>query len=322
VPARDRVANVSGEPVLVGPRALTLGGACVAGVAAVYLLAVWTAPGQRFEDAVLRAADLVAGSPEQARALNTLDAITVPSVVAAVILVLLIGLLRRRPFLGFLALGMIVASITTSEVIQRFAQRPILLAHGYRREDQSFPSGHTAVAMSLMCALVMVVPYRFRGLVVFLTSLWAASVGVATVTASWHRPSDTIGAGLIVIGYACAAVAVLARSGRVRQAALRTPVRRALRDLLAGAYAAVAVVAFAVAAVVGIVLNWSDRSDTGTAVLLAGRSLALSASAAVAVTLLALLRQVDLGAPTADPAVGGSPDVEPGRAGVHRPSGT
>jgi membrane-associated phospholipid phosphatase len=314
---------VSGEPELVWRRALALGGACFAGVAAVYLLAVWTAPGQRFEDAVLRAADLVTGSAEQTRALNTLDAITVPSVVAAVVLVLLISLLRRRPFLGWLSVGMIAAAVVTTEVFQHFLERPVLLAHGDRREDQSFPSGHAAVAMSLMCAVVLVVPYRFRGLVLFLTSLWAASVGVATVTANWHRPSDTIGAGLIVIGYASAAVAVLARSGKVRQTALGTPVGRALRGLLAGAYAAVAALAFAVAAaVVGVVLNASDRGDTGTAMLLAGRSLALSGSAAVAVALLTLLRNVDLGAPTADPAEEGSPDVEAGHAGVHRPSGT
>ena len=310
---------MSGEPELVRRRALTLGGACFAGVAAVYLLAVWTAPGQRFEDAVLRAADLGTGSAGQARALDILDAVTVPSVVAAVILVLLISVLRRRLFLGWLSVGMIAASVATTEVFQHFLHRPVLLAHGDRREDQSFPSGHAAVAMSLMCAVVLVVPYRFRGLVLFLTSLWAAGVGVATLTASWHRPSDTIGAGLIVIGYACAAIAVLARSGRVRQATLWTPVGRALRALLAGAYAAVAVLAFALAvAVVAVALNAPDRGGPGTAMLLAGRSLALSGTAAVAVALLTLLRNVDLGAPTADPAEERSPDVE---AGVDRPSG-
>jgi membrane-associated phospholipid phosphatase len=298
-----------------------MGTTCAAGLTLVYVGAVRTASGQRFEDAVLRAADLVAGSTERAHALDTLDIITVPSVVAAAILILVIAILRRRLFLGFLSLGMIVASIVTTEVFQRFLQRPVLLSHGYRREDQSFPSGHAAVAMSLLCAFVMVMPYRFRGVVVFLASLGAAGIGVATVTASWHRPSDTIGSDLIVVGYACAAVAVLARSGRVRDASLRTAVGRTVRALLTGAYAGVAVLAFAVAAaLVGIVLKTPDH-DAETAMLLAGCSLALSGSAAVAVTLLALLRHVDLGAPTADPAEERSSDVEPGRVGVHRPSG-
>jgi membrane-associated phospholipid phosphatase len=291
-------------------------------LATVYLLAVWTVPGQRFEDAVLKAAGRVAGSADQAGALDILDAISVPAVVVAGILLILISVLRRRLFLGVLSVAMITGSIATTEVFQQFLQRPILLSQGVRREDQSFPSGHTTVAMSLMCALVMVAPYRFRGVVAFLTSLWAASVGVATVTASWHRPSDTIGADLIVVGYACTAVAILARWGRVREAALPTPVGRTLRGLLAGAYAGVAVLAFAVAAATAaIVLSAPVTGGTGASMLLAGRALALSGSASVALTMLALLRHVDLGASATNLAREGSRNVEPRHAGLDRPSG-
>lgn len=303
-------------------RAFVLGVSCLVIFAAVFLVAVRTAPGQRFEDSILRAADRSATTAEQVQALNTLDTITVPSVIVGMIFVLLVALFRRRILLGLLSVGMIVASIATSEAIQRMAHRPILLSHGFRREDQSFPSGHAAVAMSLMCAVVMVVPYRFRGLAVFLASLWAASVGVATVTAGWHRPSDTIGSDLIVVGYTCAALAVLARWGRVREAALRTSTGRVLRGLLAGAYAAVAVLGFAVAAVVvARVFSASSGGGTGASTLLAGRSLALSGSAAVAVTLLALLRHMDLGAPVTKPAGEGSPDDELRHSGIDRPSG-
>jgi hypothetical protein len=216
---------------------------------------------------------------------------------------------------------MIAASLTTTEVFRRFLERPVLLTHGDRREDQSFPSGHAAVAMSVMCAVVLVVPYRFRGVALFVTSLWAAGVGVATVTASWHRPSDTIGAALIVVGYASAATAVLARSGRVRRAGLRTATGRTLRSLYAVANGAVAVLAFAVAAaIVAVMLHDPGRGHSGGAMLLAGRALALSGTAAAAMTMLALLRQVDLGTPAAGPAAEGSPDVEAGLIGVHRPS--
>ena len=173
-----------------------------------------------------------------------------------------------------------------------------------------------------MCALVLVVPYRFRGPVVVLGSLWAASVEVATVTARWHRPSDTIGSDLIVVIYACAAVALLARWGRVRPAELRTPAGRALRRLLTVVYAVVAVLAFVAAAVVvGIAVH--DPGHTGAVnVLVAGRALALSGSAAVAVTLLALLHRVELGAPPASRAGVGSPDGVHGHARVYRSSGT
>jgi len=316
---------VSGPPATVWRRACVTGGACAGLLAVVYLLAVWTPLGQRFEDAVLRAGGTIAGSTEQVRALDTLDSITVSSVIAAVILVLLIGLVRRRILLGFVGVGVIAASVVTAEVIQRSVSRPILLSHGYRREDQSFPSGHAAVAMSLMCALAMVVPYRFRGLVVCLAWVWAASVGVATVTASWHRPSDIIGADLIVACYACVAVAVLARWGMVREATPGTSAVRVVRGLLAAVYGAVAVLGFVLAAVaVGVVLHDPDHTAStgaGSAMLFAGRALALSGSAAVTVTLLALLRRVDLGAPSANEAVEGSPDGELRHDGVYRSSG-
>ena len=299
-----------------------MGAECVAVLIVVYALAVRTAPGQRFEDAVLRAANTLAGSAEQANALNTLDVITVPSVVAGVVVIFLVGVLRRRLFLAVTTVCMIAVALVTTEAIQHLTYRPILLSHGYRREDQSFPSGHTTVAMALMCGLVLVVPYRVRGLAVAIGSLAAAGVGVATVTASWHRPSDTVGADLIVIGYACAAVAIQARCGRVREAALPTAPGRALRAVLAGACATVAALAFAVAAaVVAVALHASVPSTSGPAMLLAGRLLALSGSATVAVALLALLRHVDLGAPPADRPDEGSPDVESRPAGFHRPSG-
>jgi membrane-associated phospholipid phosphatase len=278
---------MSTEPEVLWRRARTLGGACAGGLATVYLLAVWTAPGQRFEDAVLRAADRVTGSAEEARAVDFLDAITVPSVVTAMALVILTGLLRHRLFLGVVSAGMITASIATTVIFQHFLERPTLLAHGDRRQDQSFPSGHAAVALALMCAVVLVVPYKFRGPALVLGSLWAVSVGVATVTASWHRPSDTLGSGLIVVGWACGAVALLTRSGKVRPAGNGTPA------VLARAYAAVAVLALAVAATaVALVLT---HHAGGNEILLAGRSLAFSGSAAAAVALLGLLRDMDLG---------------------------
>lgn len=292
---------MGGETELLVRRALRLGAAALAGLTIVYVLAVWTVPGQRFEDAVLRAADRVTGSAEQAQAVGILDAISVPSVVAAMVAIVLTGVFRRRLFLGVVAAGMFAASMTTTVLFQHFLERPTLLAHGDRRQDQSFPSGHAAVALALMCAVVLVVPYRFRGPAMILGSLWAAGVGVATVTASRHRPSDTLGAGLIVVIWACAAVAVLARSGRVRPGASAGLIAPAG---LTYAYAMVAVLAFALSAtVVALVLA---HHVSGDQMLLAGRSLALSGSAAVAVALLALLRQVDAGAPAAEE---GSPRV-------------
>ena len=267
-------------PGTVWRRALLTGGTCAGLLVVTYLLAVCTATGQRFEDAVLKAAELTVGGTSGARATDLLDRITVPTTAAAVVVVLVLGLVRRKPFLGFTAAVVVVGSVLTSMVIRATLHRPVLLPHGTRREDQSFPSGHVAVAMSVMCALVLVAPYRFRGAVVFLVSLWAASIEVATVTASWHRPSDTIGSDLVVLLYTCAAIAVLARLGWVRGSALPSPAGRAARGILVGAYGSAAVVALTVAA--------------AAPVLTAGRAIALCGSTAVALTLLALLRGIDL----------------------------
>jgi hypothetical protein len=267
-------------PGMVWRRALLTGGACAGLLVAVYLLAVWTVAGQRFEDAVLKAAELTVDGTAGVRATDLLDRITVPTTAVAVVVVLVLGLVRRRPLPGFTGATVVVGSVLTSMLIRTSMHRPVLLPHGTRREDQSFPSGHVAVAMSVMCALVLVAPYRFRGAVVFLVSLWAASIEVATVTASWHRPSDTVGGDLIVLLYACAAIAVLARLGWVRAAGLPTPAGRAARGILVGAYGGAAILAMTVAA--------------AAPVLTAGRAIALCGSTAVALTLLALLRGVDL----------------------------
>jgi membrane-associated phospholipid phosphatase len=293
----------------------------VTALIAVYLLAVWTEIGQRFEDAVLRAADRVVGSTEEVRALDTLASVSVPTVLVATVAVAGIGFARRRPFLGLVSAGAMVAAIVTTEVIQRIGHRPILLDTGYRREDQSFPSGHTTVAMAVMCGLVLVIPYRFRGLALLAATGYAASVGVATVTASWHRPSDTIGAGLIVVAYACVAVAVLARSGRVRSSTPGTLAQRGARIVLAGAVAGVAAVAL-VSAVVAArrALSAADGGIAYAAALWAGRLLALSGSAAVAGGLLVLLRRTDLGVRPDGPDERRR-DVASRHNGVDRPAG-
>jgi membrane-associated phospholipid phosphatase len=295
-------------------RAVVTGLGCAAGIVAVYLLAVWTPVGQRVEDAVLHAATSGAGGTGADRATTTLAFIRAPTVLLAVAAILAVAFLRRLPLLGFLGAGVVAASMLTAEVIQRTVSRPILLHHGYRREDQSFPSGHATVAMSLLFALLLVVPYRFRAAALIVASVAAGAVEVAAVTASWHRPSDTLGSDLIVLGWACAAVAVLARWGRVRPAAGGTGAGGTVARALVVAYAAVAVVGLILAAVLVF-------RDAGSSALLAGQALALSGSAAVTVALLALLRGVDLGAPPERTVDEGSPDAQLRRAGVYRPSG-
>jgi membrane-associated phospholipid phosphatase len=283
-------------------RALLTGGCCAVLLAVVYLLAVWTVPGQRFEDAVLRGAQHAAGGEEHLAATATLDTITWYSLGVSIVLVFAIGLARRRLLLAASGAGMIVVSVVTTEILQRLILlRPVLLPSGDRRDDQSFPSGHTTIAMSVMCGLVMVVPYRFRWIAVLLTSLWATAVGALTVTATWHRPSDTIGSDLIVLIYTCAAIAMLAAKGSAREAEPGGRAARAARGTVVGLHAVEAVVALAIGVVVGhealraLANSPEPGVATGQAAFVAGQALALAGSALVTLAILALLRRTDLG---------------------------
>ncbi len=268
-------------------RAYGVAAVCVVLLAAVYLFAVWTATGQRLEDGVLAAAGQGDGAAS-GHGSWVLDSAALVLSGFVTVAVILVGLLRRRVFLGIVSAGMVGASILTTELLKWVAQRPVLLNTGRRRDDQSFPSGHTVVATSVMCALVLVTPYLLRGLVALLASVWATSVAVATIAAGWHRPSDTVGSNLIVVIYACAAVAVLARRGWVTSAE-PTPTAQPWRR-----YAMMALAA-GCAAVVG--LGEGGSVTAGGTQLIVARLIASLGSALVALILLALLYRVTLDPP-------------------------
>ncbi len=280
-------------------RALAAGVTSVALLVLIYLATVDTIRGQRFEDVVLQATAGRHWSP----VLDVLDSITVWSVAAVVIAVIVIGRLRGSTFLGLVAAGVIVLSVATSEVLQHGLPRPLLLSHGYRRTDHSFPSGHTAVAMSMLAALVLVVPHRRRGLAALLGAVWAVGVGVLTLTASWHRPGDTLGADLIVLGCASLGLLVLALRGHVRAARPDSLIPVAALTAIAAVSGPVAV-AFTVRVERDIAgtANWLDlRLD---AALWAGRCIALTGGVLTVAALLVLLRGLDLmpvSAPAAPP---------------------
>ncbi len=206
-------------------------------LAALYVVAVHTEWGQRIDDAALdgrthRQAVLDATS----RLLNT---ISVASLALGTIAIMLVALLRHRPHLALTAGVVIGGSCVTTELLKRYIlDRPDLVG----RVDtlgmtNSFPSGHSTVAMSLAVALVIVVAEEVRPLAALLGFVYATLVGAGTVTAGWHRPSDVLGAYLVVTAWAGVSVAVLLLAeGAVRERA-PTLVRRmpSLSPFLAGA---------------------------------------------------------------------------------------
>jgi PAP2 superfamily. len=269
-------------------RAIVTAVACAVLLCVVHQLAVRTRAGQAFEDAVLDAHLATAAEPHARTAVRALRGVSVFSLAGAITAVFAIGMLRRRPALGVTSAGLIAAAVLATEIAKLLVVRPLLLESGVHREDQSFPSGHTAVAMSVMCGLALVSPYRMRVAAIFLGSLWAIGIAVATVTGNYHRPSDTLGAELITLICVCAAIVLLTGRG-VRQASPDTG--RAVRRLLATGYAVTAAAALAFAAV---------RQDVYTA----GWAIALAGGCLTTLILLALLGTADLAGPAERPASG------------------
>ncbi|WP_170213170.1 phosphatase PAP2 family protein [Catellatospora citrea] len=176
----------------------------------VYLAAVQTQAGQAFEDATLDGGARGTGSLAELLSLALLE---LTPLVALVLLAGVVLLGRRRGrFVVLLGLALVVLSVGIVQVLQETLTRPVLLDSGYRRADQSFPSGHTALALSTYAATLLAVPARHRRLAVCLAGPWALGVCLAVVTSGWHRPSDVLGAALIVLGVAAAAYGCAARA--------------------------------------------------------------------------------------------------------------
>lgn len=275
--------------------------ACLGAVllfAVVYAGLVLTATGQRWENAVL-AGRLTDGTLAAAHEANhSLQHIAVYSLAVALLVLTAIGMLRRRYGLTVVALGTVGLSLVLTEALKRYVLfRPDLVDAPPHLLPNSFPSGHTTIAMSVMFGLALVVPHRARGLAVGLCGLWVAAVGAYTVAAGWHRPSDTIGADLVVLAVVCGLVAVLARRGRVGPARRRPLPPRTLLVLVPLALTAVCGLGIGIVLLVDsmFVLQPTDP-DLPRLAYQAGHALAAGASAAATLLLLALLRHVDLDA--------------------------
>ncbi|CAN5126839.1 hypothetical protein BH09ACT8_BH09ACT8_06890 [soil metagenome] len=202
--------------------------------AVVYLLAVRTALGQALEDAALRGADQV--DPDVHRvALRMFHTITVGSQVAAAVIVGLIGLLRRQLWLAVAGMAVIFGSQAVTQVLKyHLLTRPDLAPIRGEFTENTLPSGHTTAAMSLLFAILIVMPYRFRGVAMFFALTWAVGIGAYTVILGAHRLSDTLAADAVALIVACAASHFLARTGRIRSVGSPSAARYTLRTVFVG----------------------------------------------------------------------------------------
>lgn len=213
--------------------------------AVVYVVAVWTPGMQEFEDAALRGA-LQVDAEALTTADNGLGTITVASLAVACVVLAIVGWIRGGWCMAAIVAGIVVVGLGVAEVLKRWVlPRPELIVDG--STFNTFPSGHTTIAMTVVVATLVVVPWRWRGLVMFFVMWWGVGIGSLTVTARWHRLSDTLGGDLIALAAGSLAALLLVRAGMV------APVEGArprLRVVFVAVFAGLATVA----AVCGIVL--------------------------------------------------------------------
>jgi membrane-associated phospholipid phosphatase len=275
-------------------RWLVIAAAATVLLALTYWAAVWTVTGQRIENAALRGADQVAGQARLA-ASDELSWITLSSFALVSALLVLAawwrGGLRLAVGVGIILAGSTVITQTLKRVV---LPRPELVPVTGDYTHNSFPSGHTTIAMSALFALAVVVPHRWRGIAVAAGGAYAVAIGAQTVTAKWHRVSDTIGADLVALAVTCLVLAWLARRGSLHP----VPERRRLRVWTVGA-ALVVVTGLALAAG-GTVLVLAEVPVAPDAVLdynsyLASQSLALAGSGLAALVLWCSLHQLEVG---------------------------
>ncbi len=193
-------------------RAMWFGLASVASVLAliaIYLIAVRTAHGQRWDDGAL-AGRVYESERVRNRSEDLLSVITVSSLVTLTAALILTALARRRPRLA-VGVGVVVfGSIIATEVLKKLVlTRPALVSEPQHWVENTLPSGHSTIAIALGVGLVLVVPHRRRGIAAVVGFLFGAGIAVGTLTAGWHRPSDALAAVCVVSAVATAMCAVL-----------------------------------------------------------------------------------------------------------------
>jgi len=260
----------------------------VAGFIAVWTFFVRSAHGQLLDTVALTGNSI--GRTRIESLVNTvLGTVSVLLLAVAAAAVGFIALIRRRIAVAFAAILLIAGANLTTQLLKQFIYRPQLGVDLERAAaGNSLPSGHTTLAASVMAALVLVLPGRVRGIGGVLGAGFAALVGVATLSAGWHRPSDAVAALLVVGGWACAAgLFILAMRKSEARAGYGRPNRYAVLALVACGLALLAGAAVAIHLTNQVLATPAEAlSRRRLFVAYAGGAMGIAGTAAVVVALV------------------------------------
>lgn len=183
------------EQPKVSVRHLAVGIAVVSVFIGLAFVAIGTSAGQFVDDSAIltaRSADFGVD----------LTAVVVSAPVASAVAVLIVGLagiaLGRYAAVARALIVCVGANITTQMLKNDLIDRPHF-SDSLVFSPNSFPSGHATLAFSVVAFLFIVVPRAAARVVGVPVVIWSGAVACGTVVIGWHRPSDVIGACLVVI---------------------------------------------------------------------------------------------------------------------------
>jgi len=194
----------------------------------IYALAVQTELGQRLDQAAFNGGTAAPLRAQEAAG-RLLRTVSVGGLVIGILVLGGVAAARRRPALILVPAAVIGLTMISAEILKHLLlDRPELLAQPLFTEN-TYPSGHTATAISTGLAALLVAPPRLRAPVAALAFIGAAGFGVFVVTAGWHLPSDALGSYALALTVSCLVMAVVYK---VSPATMRR--ERAADELLPG----------------------------------------------------------------------------------------
>jgi len=127
-----------------------------------------------------------APAPYKVAGERTLRTIDVSTIAAALVGLAFLALARRRAARALAAAMIVFVPVASAEVLKGALPMPA-------GRPSTFPSGHTAVAVSIGLALVLAVPPALRVTAALVGAAYGAAIAFAVVVLGWHYPSDAIG---------------------------------------------------------------------------------------------------------------------------------
>lgn len=167
-----------------------------------YLIFVRTDLGQRFDDSaflgryeISKRARLDFG--------KLLDLINRSSLALMVIALVVYALWSRNMLLAARVFLAFAVSTIGAEILKRTLPRPEVDFLEEITKDgglNTFPSGHSTIATSLVLAILLLSPTKWRAGMALFGTAWVIIITTGTLIAGWHRPSDAIGGITLAIG--------------------------------------------------------------------------------------------------------------------------